>query len=548
MAHLEPPMLLALLPAATVFFALNNALAGTAAALDQGASIRSFLREDMRFQMMMAATVAAFAPLVTAVAVHAEFLIPLLAVPLVALHRGSRAGRLSEHRAMHDSLTQLPNRSHFRKLAQQAVSTATREGRAAAMLVMDLDRFKEINDTLGHHSGDLLLQQVGPRLRTVLRPDDVVARFGGDEFAVLIREVDGHEQLVSLGRRIVEALERPFAVEGIQLNVSASVGIVCAPADGTDVDTLLQRGDVAMYNAKRERAGWAFYDSARDDHSIERLALAGELRLALDRDELVLHYQPQIDMRTGRVFGVEALARWQHPERGLLLPASFIPLAEHTGLMREVTTAVMSLAVAQSAAWQAAGLDLQVSFNASSRDVLDQRLVTDLQELLDTHDVRADSLCLEITETMLMADPHRAQQTLQQLSSAGVRIAVDDFGTGYSSLAYLKRLPIDEIKIDRSFVMNMADDRSDAVIVASTIELAHSLGLSALAEGVEGQAAYDELVRLGCEKAQGYFFSRPIPAHTLLAWVEEWGTVPAPDAGRAAAGGGVAAAPAIAHA
>ena len=509
----------ALAAAGFVFFVVNNVLAGAAVALSVGAPILPFLRGDARYQAWMSLTALGFAPLVMAVAAQANYLVPLLALPLVSLHRGSRAARLSEHQAHHDALTGLPNRALFRKHAASALARARREGRSIGVLVMDLDRFKDINDTLGHVHGDLLLKEVGPRLEAAVRDGDTVARFGGDEFAVLLPRLSSVGEAEDVARRVLEALEAPFDINGVLLDVGVSIGIVCSPDHGRDVDTLLQHGDVAMYIAKAGKLGRALYEPERDRHSVERLSLAGELRQALHRDELVLHFQPQVELATGAVRGVEALVRWHHPERGLLHPDAFVPLAEHTGLIRPLTFQTLRLATAQCAAWRREGLDLCVAVNASTRDILDHSVVAEVQGLLREHDVPAGVLELEITESTLMTDPRRAQAVLERLSELGVRLAVDDFGTGYSSLAYLKRLPIDHIKIDRSFVTTMATDRNDATIVASTIDLGHNLGLTAIAEGVEDQRTYDELVNLGCDLAQGYLLSRPVPAPELAAWV-----------------------------
>ncbi|HEX8105253.1 MAG TPA: bifunctional diguanylate cyclase/phosphodiesterase, partial [Solirubrobacteraceae bacterium] len=516
--HLTPGDLLALAASGTAFFAVNNLLAGVALALSQRAAIRGVLLDDLAFQAGTAGLLLGFAPLVVAAASAGTFLVPLLSLPLYAIFRGGRDAQLSEHHALHDRLTDLPNRVLFRDRAERAIAAARRGGRTVAVLIMDLDSFKEVNDTLGHHHGDLLLREIGPRLAARLRASDTVARMGGDEFAILLPDVRGADEACEVARAVLEQLGRPLTIGGVTLDVRASIGVACFPDHGDDVDVLLQRADVAMYNAKSARAGAAVYDLNQDPYSVERLVLAAQLREAIERREIVLHYQPQVDLATGRCSGVEALARWEHPERGNLPPDTFIPLAEQTGQIRALTMCVIQQAVAQCARWQAGGLDLDVAVNVSARDLLDLDLPATVDDLLRSHGLPADRLVLEITESMLVADPHRAERVLRQLSRLGVRIAVDDFGTGYSSLTYLKRMPIDEIKVDRSFVLNMATNADDAAIVASTVGLGQNLGLRTVAEGVENAAAFAVLQGMGCDRAQGYHLSRPVPAPELEAW------------------------------
>jgi diguanylate cyclase (GGDEF)-like protein len=512
----------AVFAAGITFTVLNNVFAGSAAALAQRAPVLGFLRRDLGFQAWTAGLLIGYAPIVVAVATDGLFLVPLLVVPLLAIYRAGRDARLSEHHALHDRLTGLANRVLFRDRAHHALVASRREGTELGVLLMDLDRFKEINDTLGHHHGDLLLQQVGPRLEDALRATDTVARLGGDEFAVLLPDIHGTLDAEAVALKLLGALERPFEVGGITLDVGASIGIACSPSHGEDVDTLLQRADVAMYVAKSRRTGSELYAAEQDVHSVDRLALASQLRQGLDRDELVLHYQPQVDIRTGEVVGAEALVRWKHPERGLLYPDAFVPLAEHTGLIRPLTREALRLALEQCGRWRRVGLDLVVSVNVSTRDLLDQELPIEIDRLLRRADVDPTALGIEITESMLMVDPRRAAEVLERLSGMGVRLAIDDFGTGYSSLAYLKRLPIDHIKIDKSFVLGMIADRSDATIVASTIDLGRNLGLRTVAEGVEDEHAFNELARMGCDLAQGYHLSRPMPPAELERWMERW--------------------------
>ena len=504
--------------AGVVFFALNNILAGIAWAISSQTPIITLLRDDLGFQAWTTFLLLGFAPVIVAVSAYGLFLVPLLILPVLAIHRSSHEARLSEYRSLHDRLTELPNRVLFHDRAQRSISAARRSGRSVAVLIMDLDRFKEVNDTLGHHHGDLLLQEVGPRLGAVLRDSDTVGRMGGDEFAVLLPDVNGPEDATNVAHKLLEALGRPFSLGGVTLDVHASIGIACFPEHGDDVDTLIQRGDVAMYMAKSAHSQVESYSSESDPYSKDRLALVAQLREALSRDEFVLHYQPQVDLATGRLGGVEALIRWQHPTRGLLYPDSFIPLAELTGLIPRLTVEALRLAIAQGAEWRRGGMDMVVAVNVSSRDLHDRELPERVAALLREHDLPPDRLVIEITESMLMVDPERAREILEQLSRTGIGLAVDDFGTGYSSLAYLKRLPIDKIKIDKSFVMGMTSDESDRHIVASTVDLGRNLGLQTVAEGVEDRESYESLARLGCNHAQGYHLSRPVPADTFEEW------------------------------
>ena len=439
----------------------------------------------------------------------------------------SRKAAENEHLALHDALTDLPNRSLFHDRTSQAILATARLPGQVGLLVLDLDRFKEINDTLGHHNGDLLLKEIGKRLTMQLRDGDTVARLGGDEFGVLLPRVNDEGAALAVAEKVRHALRDPFVLEGISLDVDASVGVALYPDHGLDVETLLQRADVAMYLAKHDHSGCQVYTAERDEYSPARLALVGELRRAIDCDELVLHYQPKADLRSGRVAGVEALVRWQHPERGLIGPDEFIPLAERTGLIRELTRVVLDAALRQVRAWHEQRIDLSVSVNLSARDLLDLELPETVRCLLSEHGVGPESLELEITESVILADPMRARAVLSRLDAMGVSLAIDDFGIGYSSLAYLKRLPVSEIKIDRSFVLNMGSDDNDGVIVRSTIDLGRNLGLRVVAEGVENEATWRELAALNCDQAQGYFLSRPVPGDQIGAWLRDRAVLPA---------------------
>jgi diguanylate cyclase (GGDEF)-like protein len=517
-APLRAQELAALAASGLVFFGLNNVLAGAAYALADRSPILEHLRQDLGFQAWTAALVLGFSPLVIAVGAYDQLLLPFLLLPLLAIYRAGRDARQSEHNALHDRLTELPNRALFRRRAIAATREAAAEGHHTGVLMLDLDRFKEINDTLGHAHGDLLLQALAGRLKGSLREVDTVARIGGDEFAVLLPIIDDRDEVEGLARRLLDALHEPFVVRGVTLTVTASIGIACFPDHGEDVDLLLQRADVAMYVAKGRFGGIESYDEADDQNSVERLSLAVQVRDAAARDELVLHFQPQVDLVTGSLVAAEALMRWQHPQRGLIPPDTFIPIAENTGAIRDLTTFALEAALTACRRWLGSGIDAGVSVNVTAQDVLDQGLPEAIARMLADTGVAASRLELELTETMLMADPERAAGILRALSAMGVGVAIDDFGTGYSSLGYLKRLPVDKIKIDRTFVSNMQHDAKDAAIVASTIDLARNLKLLAVAEGIEDTEAVSELLRMGCTLGQGYAFAKPLPLDELIAW------------------------------
>jgi diguanylate cyclase len=425
----------------------------------------------------------------------------------------------SRRQARTDDLTGLGNR-RLLYTELEAALRARGDGDSVALLILDLDRFKEVNDALGHHIGDQLLRQIGPRLVGELRAGDVLVRLGGDEFAVLLREADSH-RAAEAAARLLAALAAPFDLEGIGLHVDASVGIAVCPDHATNATTLLQRADVAMYQAKSARSGWQLYAFQPGEHGRDRLQTIEDLRGALDEDQFLLHYQPKVDTRTGTVVGVEALIRWRHPDQGLLYPDTFLPLAEQTGLMRSLTSTVLHTALEQAQAWRQTGLDVSIAVNLSVANLIDTHLPVEVGSLLAAFGLPASALELEITESTLMVDPERSREVLGTLRALGVRIAVDDYGTGYSSLAYLQQLAVDELKLDKSFVLPMLDDSGAAAIVRTTVDLAHSLGLRLVAEGVETEAHLRELARLGCDLAQGYHLSRPLPAADLTPWLEQ---------------------------
>jgi diguanylate cyclase (GGDEF)-like protein len=437
----------------------------------------------------------------------------------VATDELAQREREKEHQAMHDALTGLPNRTLFQRRLQEAIADAEQDGSALGVMIMDLDHFKEINDTLGHHYGDLLLQAIGPRLSSVLRPGDLMARLGGDEFGVVLPKLGDDQIAIHVAERLMEEMEHPVVVEGIALDVSASIGIAMFPVHSDDVETLLRRADVAMYAAKEAGGGHEVYSPALDKNSPSRLTLIGQVRPAIDNEEFFLHYQPKARLSDGRVTGVEALIRWQHPERGLVPPDEFIPLVERTVLLRPLTQFVLNEALQQWHQWSHTGMQLEVAVNLSPRSLLDPQLPDVVGQLLERWGVPPRFLTLELTESFLMTDSGRSLGVLADLARTGVMLSIDDFGTGYSSLSYLKRLPIGEIKIDRSFVMNMHENANDAMIVRATVELGRNLGLRVVAEGVETQAAWDQLAEQRCDVAQGYFLCRPVAAQEFARWI-----------------------------
>ncbi len=426
---------------------------------------------------------------------------------------------LLEHQATHDVLTELPNRSFLDQQMKLALQRALEEERLLSFLILDLDRFKEVNDTLGHHVGDLLLQQISKRLQTSMREGDTIARLGGDEFAILLPDAN-REMALRKAREFLRILEAPFRVMDYSLQVGASVGIALFPDHGTDSTLLMQRADIAMYVDKRQRAGGTVYDSTKDENSLRNLTLVGELRQAIETDSFVLSYQPKVSCQGIQPVGMEALVRWRHPRLGILPPDEFIFLAEKSGLIRPLTYWVLNAALEQYACWRKQGLEMPVAVNLSPENLRDPELPEHLARIIRKWSIPPKNLILEITESVLMEDPERSLEIATELDALGVGISIDDFGTGYSSLTYLRKLPASEIKIDKSFVMEMDRNRGDAIIVRSTIELAHSLGLSVVAEGVESKNVLAQLCSMGCDNAQGYYFSKPLPSEDVLPWLQ----------------------------
>ncbi len=446
--------------------------------------------------------------------------------------------RENQHLALHDPLTGLPNRALFMRELRAAVE-ATAPGRCVAVMIMDLDQFKEVNDSLGHHFGDLLLQELAPRLQRVLREGDTVARLGGDEFGIVLTGIEDVGRATQVADRILDELQAPVILEDFPIDTSASIGIAVYPQHTDNIDTLLRNADVAMYSAKAAHTGCEVYSpTEHDQHSPTRVTLLGQIRPAMEHGELELWFQPQLSLRGGAVRTAEALLRWRHPEKGLILPGSFLPFAERTTLLRPLTLHVINGALAGASQWLGEGHDVGIAINLSPHSLLDLDLPDQVAAMLRKWGVPPSALQFEITEDSLMADSHRSLDVLQRLSNVGVGLSIDDFGTGYSSLSHLRRLPVDEIKIDRSFVMNMLHDANDESIVRATIELAHNLGLRVVAEGVEDLETWSRLADLGCDFAQGFYMSRPIPLSELIAWLsrrepalEEGGILPS---GRAA--------------
>jgi diguanylate cyclase len=448
-----------------------------------------------------------------------------------------QAEALLAFQALHDMLTGLPNRAYFYDRTDAALDQASIEGSCCAVMLFDLDRFKEVNDTMGHRYGDRVLTEVGPRVGTVLRAGDMLARLGGDEFCVLLPRVHGEEEAVHVANRIIEVLEEPFDLNGTVLGIQASCGISLAPTDGDSADVLLQRADTAMYVAKASQTSVIVYTDQLNVNTPDRLALLADLRKAVARDQFVLHYQPKAAMDTRQVQGAEALIRWQHPTRGLIYPDAFIPEAERSGLIEPMTTWAIDEALRQCRRWldetaRAGWGELSIAVNLAARSLLDLSLPGTVQSALLHWNVPAHLLALEITETSIMTDPARARRVLTELAEMGVTLSIDDFGTGYSSLAYLRDLPVHELKIDRTFVQDMGKDSDDAVIVRSVVDLARNLGLQTIAEGVEDAATWEQLKELGCDSAQGFYLARPMEADLFWGWMKEYGEALVRPAGR----------------
>ncbi|GAA2465066.1 putative bifunctional diguanylate cyclase/phosphodiesterase [Streptomyces lavendulocolor] len=473
-------------------------------------------------QGLVAVALLGIAPLICVVAVALPVMLPLFAVPLIALDSTLWIARARAEEQLRDPLTGLPNRQWLLERTWSALEEAEGEGVRAALVLIDLDRFRSVNDTLGHLAGDRLLLQIADRLRLALPRGAEAARLGGDEFAVLLPVADSTTSAQRVARQLAAELSSPLDLDGLTLVLEASAGVAVFPDHALDAEGLLQRADVAMYQAKRDRTGVEVYESKRDSNTPDRLGLLGDLRRALDAGDVELHYQPKVRF-DGHVAGLEALVRWVHPERGKVPPDEFIAIAESSGLMPHLTEYVLETALGQVAKWRAQGLNVPVAVNVSPRDVHTPGFAGAVAARLARHGVPAGALQLEITEHVLLEDPERAADTLAGLTGHGVKMSLDDFGTGYSSLVHLRRLPVSELKIDRSFVARLAVDNEDAEIVRCTVDLAHSLGLLVVAEGVEDDETWERLRDLGCDAVQGWLVAAAMPPAETTAWLRARG-------------------------
>ena len=533
-----PRWLVAAVAGGVVIFATNTILTAIALSLRFDRPLISILLSSLEPGLLIDALLLALAPILVVVARVSIVLEPLLIATVWAIYRNAATALKSHHEATHDLLTGLPNRRLFFEQAQEALERAGRRNRRAAMIHVDLDGFKAVNDGLGHHVGDLVLRAVAERLQHPRRSADVVARLGGDEFAVLVPRVEDGATAERIAARFREAIGGPLTVDGIPISVGASLGVSIYPEHGADIDTLLRNADSAMYRAKRDPRGVQLYRATSRERSTTRLDLLADLQRGIAEGELITAFQPQADLRTGLITGVEALVRWRHPRLGVVMPEQFILAAEQTELVGPLTERVLDLALAQQALWRSVGIDLQMAVNASVRNLYDPAFVTTVADLLNKYGTDPGRLEIEITENCMLADPLRTEVVLSDLRRLGVRLALDDFGTGYSSLAILRTLPVDVIKIDRSFVAGLRDHVDDLTIVRSIIDLARNLGLGTVAEGVEDLDTLEVLKDLECDAVQGFVIARPAPAGALAALLGQgtiamlpippWPPLPAP--------------------
>ena len=508
--------------AAACYFIVNFTLVAIAISLHARAPLLAIVRQELAYQAFVILALLSAAPLVVVVMGRSVWLVLLFLLPLVAVYLNAAVSVQREHQAMHDELTGLPNRKLLLRRTEEALAAAARSSSVTGFLLLDLDRFKEVNDTLGHPAGDQLLQTVAHRLTHSVRPGDLVARLGGDEFAVLLPVIRSAGTAREVAARLRAALAEPLRLDGMTLHVEASVGIATCPADASDVELLLQRADVAMYLAKENRTGVEAYDPARDRNSPARLALLGDLHRAVDRGEVELAYRPTVWLADGRPAGLEALVRWRHPERGMITPEEEITeAAGHSDLMRDLTRHVVDSALDQAHAWWRAGLTVPVSVTVSARDLLDAGLTAMISRGLDDRGLPPGALMLQVNERLLSAEPARAAAAVEALAALGLSVSLDDFGTGYSSLVRLKRLPLCEIKIDSSFIGRLPASRDDELIVRSLVDLVRALGIRSVAKGVRTATAAAVLRDMGCDAAQGPHISRPLRAPQATVWLHD---------------------------
>jgi diguanylate cyclase (GGDEF)-like protein len=513
--------LVAAFAAGLVFLVINHALISTVVALQHGLPVLGVITSDIRSQSLTSAVLVSMGPM-AALTVQTQWLmLPLLGAPLVAVYRSAQLAVERQRQAQHDALTGLPNRELFRERATPALREAQRSHQRLSIMMIDLDHFKQINDTLGHQVGDELIVEVARRLDDAKPVGATVARLGGDEFAVLLPDVPDLSVAEDVATYLLSVLSKSFSAGGVRLVVQGSIGISMAPDHGDDVHSLMRRADIALYEAKKERARYFAYRPEDDDHTPQRLEIVGDLKAAVDDEQFFLEYQPKMDIATGRINGVEALVRWNHPTRGIVMPDEFIPLAESTGLITPITWFVVDRALQQVRDWGERGVDLTMAVNLSVRHLTDMSLADRVAVALSQWRVPADRLVIEVTESSVMSDPKRAVGVIQSLRRVGVSVSVDDYGTGQTSLAYLKRLDIDELKVDRQFIVNLDPFSSDAVIVRSTIELGHNLGLRIVAEGVEEPETLAWLADAGCDTAQGFYIGRPMSPDAIEATVTQ---------------------------